>query len=116
MLSDDVTGLDVARIGRCALHGCLYDVRRFDCEVWFDYRPDRVVEQSELVLFPAVKIRVPMPGRVSARAACAECEEIGIGASTQNGQRCGPGRLWETQNCATQQVFLTCREYRRAIH
>src|SRR4029079_13484152 len=38
-----------------------------------------VVEQSEFVLFPAVKIRVPMPGRMSARALCAEHEETGIG-------------------------------------
>ena len=79
MPGDDVTGLDVARIGRCALHGCLYDIGRFDFEVGFNHCPDRVVEQSEFVLFPAVKIRVPMPGRMPARALCAEHEEIGIG-------------------------------------
>ena len=79
MPGDDVTGLDVARIGRRALHSRLYDIGRFDCEVGFNHRPDRVVEQSERVLFPAVKIGVPMPGRMPARAACAEHEEIGIG-------------------------------------
>ena len=79
MPGDDVTGLDVARIGRRALHGCLYDIGRFDLEVGFNHGPDRVVEQSEFVLFPAVKIRVPMPGRMPARALCAEHEEIGIG-------------------------------------
>jgi len=79
MLGDDVTGLDVARIGRRALHGCLDDIGRFDCEVGFNHCPDRVIEQSEFVLFPAVKIRVPVPGRMPARAACAEHEEIGIG-------------------------------------
>ena len=79
MPGDDVTGLDVARIGRCALHGCLYDIGRFDLEVGFNHCADRVVEQSEFVLFSAVKIRVPMPGRMPARALCAEHEEIGIG-------------------------------------
>lgn len=79
MPGDDVTSLDVARIGRRALYGCLYDIGRFDCEVRFDYWPDRVVEQSEFVLFPAVKIRVPMPGRMSAGTACAKYEEPGIG-------------------------------------
>ena len=79
MPSDDVTGLNVARIGRCSLHGCLYDIGRFDFEVGFNHCPDRVVEQSEPVLFSAVKIRVPMPGRMPARAACAEHEETGIG-------------------------------------
>ena len=79
MLGDDVTGFDVARIGRRALHRCLYDIGRFDLEVWFNYRPDSVVEQSEFVIFPAVKIRVPMPGRMPARALRAEHEEIGIG-------------------------------------
>src|SRR5207248_5780332 len=78
MPGDDVTGLDVARIGRRALHGCLYDIWRFDFEVGFYHCPNRVVEQSEFVLFPAVKIRVPMPGRMPARALCAEHEEIGI--------------------------------------
>ena len=79
MFGDDVTSLDVGRIGRRALHCCLYDIGRFDCEVRFDDRPDRVVEQSECVLFPAVKIRVPMPGRMPAGALCAEHEETGIG-------------------------------------
>src|SRR6476469_431363 len=79
MPGDDVTGLDVARVGRCALHGCLYDIGRFDFEVGFNHWSDRVVEQSEFVLFPAVKIRVPMPGRMPARALCAEYEETGIG-------------------------------------
>ena len=78
MPGDDVTGLDVARIGRRALHGCLYDIWRFDFEVGFYHCPNRIVEQSEFVLFPAVKIRVPMPGRMPARALCAEHEEIGI--------------------------------------
>jgi len=80
MPGDDVTGLDVAWIGRRALHGCLYDIGRLDFEVGFNHCPDRVVEQSEFVLFPAVKIRVPMPGRMAARALCAEHEEIGIGS------------------------------------
>jgi len=79
MPGDDVTSLDVGRIGRRALHGCLYDIGRFDCEVGFNDWPDRVVEQSELILFPAVKIRVPMPGRMPARALCAEHGKIGIG-------------------------------------
>ena len=79
MPGDDVTGFDVARIGRRALHSCLYDIGRFDLEVGFNHWPDRVVEQSEFVLFPAVKIRVPMPGRMPARALRAEHEEIGIG-------------------------------------
>ncbi len=79
MPGDDVTGFDVARIGRRALHSRLYDIGRFDLEVGFNHWPDRVVEQSERVLFPAVEIRVPMPGRMPARAACAEHEEIGIG-------------------------------------
>ena len=79
MPGDDVTDLDVARIGRRALHCCLYDIGRFDFEVGFNHRPDRVVEQSEFVLFPAVKIRVPMPGRMPAGALCAEHEETGIG-------------------------------------
>ena len=51
----------------------------FDFEVGFNHCPDRVVEQREFVLFPAVKIRVPMPGRMPARALCAEYEETGIG-------------------------------------
>ena len=55
MPGDDVTGLDVARIGRRALHGCLYDIGRFDFEVGFNHWPDRVVEQSEFALFPAIK-------------------------------------------------------------
>ena len=79
MLGDDVTGFDVARIGRSALYGRLYDIGRFDLEVGFNHWPDRVVEQSERVLFPAVKIRVPMPGRMPTRALRAEHEEIGIG-------------------------------------
>lgn len=79
MPGDDMTDLDVAGIGCRALHGCLYDIGRFDFEVGFNYCPDRVVEQSEFVLFPAVKIRVPMPGRMPARALCAEHEETGIG-------------------------------------
>ena len=79
MPGDDVTGLDVARIGRCALHGCLYDIGRFEFEVGFNHWPDRVVEQSEFVLFSAVKICVPMPRRMPARALCAEHEETGIG-------------------------------------
>ena len=78
MPGDDVTGLDVARIRRRTLHGCLYDIGRFDFEVGFNHWPDRVVEQSEFALFPAVKIRVPMPGRMPARALCAKHEEIGI--------------------------------------
>ena len=79
MPGDDVASLDVGRIGRRALHGCLHDIGRFDCKVGFNDRPDRVVEQCKFVLFPAVKIRVPMPGRMPARALCAEHEEIGIG-------------------------------------
>src|SRR5262245_22219701 len=79
MPADDVTSLDVGRVGRRALHGCLYDIGRFDCEVGFNDWPDRVVEQSELILFPAVKIGIPMPGRMPARALCAEHEKIGIG-------------------------------------
>ena len=79
MPGNNVTSLDVARIGRCALHRCLYDIWRFDLKLRFNHWPDRVVEQSEFVLFPAVKIRVPMPGRMSARALCAEHEEIGVG-------------------------------------
>ena len=55
MPGDDMTGFDVARIGRRALHGCLYDIGRFDLEVGFNHRADRVVEQIEFVLFPAVK-------------------------------------------------------------
>jgi hypothetical protein len=62
MLGDHVTGLNVARIGRGALHSCLDNIWRFDLEIGFNHRADRVVEQSEFVLFPAVKIRVPMPG------------------------------------------------------
>ena len=79
MLRDDVTGFNVARIGRCALHGCLYDIGRFDLEVGFNDWADRVIEQGEFVLFSAIKIRVPMPGRMPARALRAEHEEIGIG-------------------------------------
>ena len=79
MSGDDMTGVDVARVGRRALHRCLYDVGRFDLEVRFNYWPDRFVEQREFVLFPAVKICVPMPGRMPAGALCAEHEEIGIG-------------------------------------
>lgn len=79
MPGNDVTGLDIVRIGRRALHGCFYNIGRFDCEVGFNHCSDRVVEQSEFVLFPAVKIRVPMPGRMPARALCAEHEKIGIG-------------------------------------
>ena len=79
MPGDDVTSLDVGRIGRCALHGCLYDIGCFDCEVGFNHWPDRVVEQSEFVFFSAVKIRVPMPRRMPARALCAEHEETRIG-------------------------------------
>ena len=44
MSGDDVTGLDVARIGRRALHGCLYDIGRFDLKVWFNDWADRVIE------------------------------------------------------------------------
>ena len=79
MPRDDVASLDVARIGRCALHRCLYDIWRFDLKLRFNHWPDRVVEQSEFALFPAVKIRVPVPGRMPARALCAEHEEIGVG-------------------------------------
>ena len=79
MPGDSVTVLDVARIGRRALHGCLYDIGRLDFEVRFNHWPDRVVEESEFALFPAVKIRVPMPGRMPAGALCAEHEEIGVG-------------------------------------
>ena len=79
MSGDNVADLDVARIGRCALHRCLYDVRRFDLKLRFNHWPDRVVEQSEFIVFPTVKIRVPMPGGVSARTLCAEHEETGIG-------------------------------------
>ena len=79
MLRDDVTGFNVARVGRRALHGCLYDIWRFDLEVGFNHRADRVVQQSEFILFSAVKIRVPMPGRMPAGALCAEDEETGIG-------------------------------------
>ena len=79
MPGNNVTSLDVARIGRCALHRCLYDIRRFDLKLRFNHWPDRVVEQSEFVLFPTIKIRVPMPWRMSARALRAEHEEIGVG-------------------------------------
>lgn len=79
MPGDDVTSLDVAWIGRRALHGCLYDIGRFDCEVGFNHCSDRVVKQSELVRFPAVKIRVPMPGRMPTGALGAEHEKIRIG-------------------------------------
>ena len=79
MPGDDVASLDVARIGRRALHGCLYDIGRFDCEVEFNHCPDCVVEQRELILFPAVKIGVPVPGRMPARALGAEHEKIRIG-------------------------------------
>ena len=79
MSGDDVTSLDVGRIGRRALHGRLYDIGRFNCEIGFNYWPDRVVEQSEFVVFSAVEIRVPMPGRMPPRALRAEHEEIGIG-------------------------------------
>jgi hypothetical protein len=49
MPGDDVTGLDVARIGRRALHGCLYDIGRFDLEVGFDHCP--IVSSSRANLF-----------------------------------------------------------------
>jgi len=79
MPGDNVTSLDVARVGRRTLHGCLYDIGCFDCEVGFNHWPDCIVEESEFVLFPAVKIRIPMPGGMPAGALRAEHEEIGIG-------------------------------------
>src|SRR4051794_24738897 len=79
MPGDDMTRFDVARIGRRPLYGCVYDIRRFNVEVGFNYRADRVVKQSEFVLFAAVKIRVPMPRRMPAGAPRAEHEEIRVG-------------------------------------
>ncbi len=79
MPGDDVAGLNVARIRRCALYRCFEDIRRFDLKLGLNHWADRVVDQSEFILFPAIKIRVPMPGRMSAGALCAEDKEIGIG-------------------------------------
>ena len=108
MLGDDVTGLDVARVGRRALHGRLHDIGRFDFEVGFNHRPDRVVEQSELVLFPAVKIRVPMPGRMPARALCAEHEEIGIGSPRRMDNAAALVTFWRPK-------IARCNQFARCV-
>ena len=76
MLAHNVPGFDVAWIGRSALHCRLHHIWRVKLEIRFDHRPDRVIELGEIILFPAVKIRVPVPGRMPAGALCAKHEEI----------------------------------------
>ena len=76
MLAHNVPSFDVAWIGRGALHRRLHHIGRSDFEIRLDHRPDRVVELGEIILFPAVKIRVPVPGRMPARAPRAKHEEI----------------------------------------
>jgi len=78
VLADDVPGIDVGWICCGALNSRLHYVGCLNLEIRLDHRTNRIVKQGKFVRFPAVKIRVPVPGRMSAGTARAEHEKVRI--------------------------------------